>query len=294
RGSHSVSMQQLCLAFCVFVSQQVLANPNKKYQHSKRMFNIDCGAEYNTNRGTIRHPLSGGCYLNNEACTWIIRATTHIQITFSSFDVEANYDYLNLEDGEIMGSPLLGRFTGSSVPSPVYTSTHAAHLIFTSDGSVNGTGFELHWEPLGCVEPFVSIGDFCYYFSYSNNVSRNWKEARTYCHIFGDTDLAVFDKAPEDYRKIFQYLSDNGVIHNYLHVGAFDEHSDGSWKFVDSRLVDMAAPYWGHKEPVNHDTDLNHACLFHEDSDFDYRWKMGDCRDGDSYFICQQDIVSIT
>ncbi|CAL4159149.1 unnamed protein product, partial [Meganyctiphanes norvegica] len=109
--------------------------------------NSDCGGDYNSSSGMIRHPLSGSNYYNNDHCVWIIRAGSPLKITFVSFNTETRYDYLYIRDGNNNASPLLGTFHGGSVPSPVQTRTNEAHLLFTSDASVTRTGFELHWEP---------------------------------------------------------------------------------------------------------------------------------------------------
>ncbi|CAL4069068.1 unnamed protein product, partial [Meganyctiphanes norvegica] len=99
----------------------------------------------------IRHPLNGGTYLNNENCTWIIRAANEITITFVSFDTQTRRDYLYVRDGPSMDSAVIGIFSGiripSSVPGPVNTKTTSAHLHFTTDNSTTRTGFQLNWKP---------------------------------------------------------------------------------------------------------------------------------------------------
>ncbi|CAL4103410.1 unnamed protein product, partial [Meganyctiphanes norvegica] len=102
-----------------------------------------CGGEYNSSYGNISHPLNGGDYSNNENCIWIIRTSDPIKITFISFDTEGNRDFLVVRD-ELYN---LGVYTGSSVPTPIHTTTNVTYLHFTSDFSIVGTGFELYWEP---------------------------------------------------------------------------------------------------------------------------------------------------
>ncbi|CAL4096298.1 unnamed protein product, partial [Meganyctiphanes norvegica] len=106
-----------------------------------------CGGEYTSSSGMIRHPLSGGNYQNNENCIWIIRGSEPINITFVSFDIESGYDYLYVRDGTSSGSNSLGRFSGDGEPDAVQITTNAAYLLFTSDGSVTRTGFEITWAP---------------------------------------------------------------------------------------------------------------------------------------------------
>ncbi|CAL4130608.1 unnamed protein product, partial [Meganyctiphanes norvegica] len=110
-----------------------------------------CGGEFTTSSGVISHPLNGGNYGDNEACSWIIRTSNPIRISFTSFNVEQNWDFLKIRDGESAGAAIIGELTGDSIPSPVQTTTNAAYLSFTSDGSNTGTGFELSWEPVSAV-----------------------------------------------------------------------------------------------------------------------------------------------
>ncbi|CAL4070678.1 unnamed protein product, partial [Meganyctiphanes norvegica] len=106
---------------------------------------LDCGGEYNSSSGIIRHPLGGGNYQNNENCTWIISAAKYITITFVSFDTQTRRDYLYVRDGQSMSSAVIGIFSGtrvpSSVPGPVKTTTTSAHLHFTTDYTETRTGF---------------------------------------------------------------------------------------------------------------------------------------------------------
>jgi spore germination protein YaaH/PKD repeat protein len=84
-------------------------------------------------------------YYNNEDYTWTIapEATSSIDIDFTMFDVESNFDYLYIYDGidtgatQIAGSP----FTGLNSPGSFTTSTGAVTFRFTSDGATVAPGF---------------------------------------------------------------------------------------------------------------------------------------------------------
>jgi hypothetical protein len=84
-------------------------------------------------------------YYNNEDYTWTIAPSnaTSLDISFSAFDVELNYDYLYVYDGnstaaaQIPGSP----FTGTTLPASFTTSTGAVTFRFTSDLSTVKPGF---------------------------------------------------------------------------------------------------------------------------------------------------------
>ena len=44
---------------------------------------------------------------------------------------------------------MIKELTGHNTPSPVETSGNSGYIQFTSDETVNYTGFELHWTPSG-------------------------------------------------------------------------------------------------------------------------------------------------
>jgi len=84
-------------------------------------------------------------YYDDEDYTWTVAPTgaSSLDIVFSQFDVELNYDYLYIYDGpsdlspQISGSP----FTGTTSPGTFSTTTGAITFKFTSDGATNNPGF---------------------------------------------------------------------------------------------------------------------------------------------------------
>lgn len=88
---------------------------------------------------------AGGDYGNNETLTWTFYPDGGpVTATFSAFDLENNWDFLNVYDGPDNGSPLIGSYTGNTIPGP-FTSTHATGTLtfeFLSDGTVPNPGWE--------------------------------------------------------------------------------------------------------------------------------------------------------
>jgi Zn-dependent metalloprotease len=73
-----------------------------------------------------------------------------VRLTFRSFRTEPNYDYLYVYDGPNVSSPLLGTYTGTTLP-PVITSTGSTITVqFISDQAVNDSGFAINWS---CIAP---------------------------------------------------------------------------------------------------------------------------------------------
>lgn len=52
---------------------------------------------------------------------------------------------LQVRNGSNMQSPLLGRFCGNTVPSPIFPQSHVVFLRFKSDISGAHDGYEITW-----------------------------------------------------------------------------------------------------------------------------------------------------
>ncbi|MGH0153778.1 UNVERIFIED_CONTAM: hypothetical protein FKN15_025268 [Acipenser sinensis] len=79
-----------------------------------------------------------------------------------------------------------------------------------------------------------------YYFSKENKV---WKEARTFCQS-QNSDLAVINSNGE-----LKYLQDKGTAHE-LWLGLSDSDEEGTWKWLDGRVVEKRL--WHKGEPNNY------------------------------------------
>lgn len=81
-----------------------------------------------------------------------------VELNFSYLDVEGNYDFLNIYDGEDASAPLIGSYTGNTSPGIVTASNPAGALtvVFTSDYAVPATGWE---ASVSCVPCVVNIPD---------------------------------------------------------------------------------------------------------------------------------------
>ena len=100
--------------------------------------------------GTI-HDFGGPYkdYYNDEDYTWTINpdSATSLDIDFTFFDVELNYDYLYIYDGLDINSPQItgSPFTGMNSPGSFTTSTGAVTFRFYSDGATVNPGFEANY-----------------------------------------------------------------------------------------------------------------------------------------------------
>lgn len=86
-------------------------------------------------------------YADNSSVTTTICAsnlTDYVTVTFNSFALESNYDYLKVYDGTSASAPLIASFTGTTIPNAVSSSTPGGCLtfVFTSDFTMNLAGWE--------------------------------------------------------------------------------------------------------------------------------------------------------
>jgi hypothetical protein len=109
--------------------------------------------------GTLRD--SGGDianYRNSENYTYTISPTgaTSVTVTFSAFNLEANYDYLRIYNGPTTASPLIGTYTGTTSPGTKTASSGKMTLHFTSDGATTRAGYTATWSCVGGLNPVTA------------------------------------------------------------------------------------------------------------------------------------------
>ncbi|XP_019614808.1 PREDICTED: CUB and sushi domain-containing protein 1-like [Branchiostoma belcheri] len=100
----------------------------------------------NGNFGSFTSPGYPGHYPNNAYCTWqiYVNMSDVVAIRFTHFNLEYDstcyFDSLVVHDGPDATAPEIATLCGLSA-SDVFTTGNSAFLVFTSDGSVTGSGF---------------------------------------------------------------------------------------------------------------------------------------------------------
>lgn len=94
---------------------------------------------------------SGGAsrrYRNNESCGFVIQPLAGGEVTFeiSSFNLEANYDFLTLYDGTNASGNVIAQLTGTTGVGTYAAPSGAMFVQFTSDFSVRRPGFVANWS----------------------------------------------------------------------------------------------------------------------------------------------------
>jgi spore germination protein YaaH len=144
-----------------------------------------CASRCTDNAYDTSGPL--GNYLNNEnySMTYTNPNTSGtVSIAFNSFNLELNYDYLYIYDGASTAAPLIGTYTGSTLPPTINSTSNNITVRFTSDGATVNPGFELTWQ---CVNPTCTPATVV-------NPLNNWYTA-DFNATFTDTPCPTLDQA---------------------------------------------------------------------------------------------------
>ncbi len=96
-------------------------------------------------------------YANNSQCAWLIQPTlaNTISLSFSSFDTELDYDGVIVFDGANDTAPVLGQFTGTTLPSTVTSTGGSMYVLFLSDEALRSNGWDANYN-----STTLSSGDF--------------------------------------------------------------------------------------------------------------------------------------
>ncbi|XP_059190361.1 dorsal-ventral patterning tolloid-like protein 1 [Centropristis striata] len=120
-----------------------------------------CGGEITKDSGQIQSPNYPDDYRPSKECVWRITVSEgyNVGLSFQAFEIERHdscaYDYLEVRDGPLETSPLIGRFCGYDKPEDVRSTSHTLWMKFVSDGTVNKAGFAANFfkEEDECAKP---------------------------------------------------------------------------------------------------------------------------------------------
>src|SRR6056297_265048 len=90
-------------------------------------------------------------YLDDADCKWLIEGPlgSNINLIFNDFETESCCDFLRIYDGSTNSAPLLGSFSGSTLPPDIQTTAHQAYIEFETNFRVTDPGWELEYECIG-------------------------------------------------------------------------------------------------------------------------------------------------
>ncbi len=93
---------------------------------------------------------SGGAnqnYSDDERTLYIFSPTgaSSVTLNFTQFDLENNWDYLYIYDGNSLSSPLIGSYTGTTSPGAITSSGGSLLVELRSDCATNNAGWTATW-----------------------------------------------------------------------------------------------------------------------------------------------------
>ena len=98
--------------------------------------------------GTVEDGSGAADYNNNSNCRWLIQppGATQISISFTAFSTENSWDFVHVFAGADANAPLIGSFSGASVPALIAVPGGGAFVWFHSDGSVTAPGWSFNYS----------------------------------------------------------------------------------------------------------------------------------------------------
>lgn len=120
-----------------------------------------------------------GEYSNDEQSLTLINPpnTASITLTFSQFNIENNWDYLYVYDGNSINAPLIATYTGATLPGSITSSGNYLLLRFRSDCATTAAGWTATYttvpngdyiEPTTVVNPVAAWYDSSFVASYTD------------------------------------------------------------------------------------------------------------------------------
>jgi len=124
-------------------------------------------------------------YAHNQSCSWLIQPTgaTSVTLSFSSFNTEQNVDSVTVYDGTSSADPVLGNFSGGSIPSSVTSNGGDMYVEFNSNSTINDAGWDASYTSTSgpsCSGSTTltsltgTFGDGSGLSNYSNNLYCTW------------------------------------------------------------------------------------------------------------------------
>ena len=109
------------------------------------------GDTLTTASGTFDDGSGTANYANSLNCSWLIQppGASSINLTFNRFDVDNTIDRVAVYDGNSFSAPLIGTYTGNSIPAAINTSGGSLYVEFTTNGSVTASGWEATYSSSG-------------------------------------------------------------------------------------------------------------------------------------------------
>lgn len=113
--------------------------------------------------GTITDGSGANEYYNNLNCSWLINppGATSISLDFESFETESGYDFVRVYNGSNSSAPLIGTFSGNTIPHRLSANSGKMYIEFSTDHSITKAGWSASYACYNNTTPapFCSNGN---------------------------------------------------------------------------------------------------------------------------------------
>jgi len=167
-------------------------------------------------------------YQNNLSCSWLIDPAVNvvnIKLTFDWLDTEIDNDIVIIYDGDNTSAPILGSFSGNTMPTQLISTGNKMLITFTTNASVKAQGWSVSYtttKPVYCNNltvlnaPSGTISDGSNSYNYNTMTNCRWRieppNTGTITIQFVDFDiqpyedvLEIFDVSSSPYQLIDSY-----------------------------------------------------------------------------------------
>ncbi|MFH0865551.1 MAG: C10 family peptidase [Bacteroidota bacterium] len=136
--------------------------------------------------GTFTDGSGTSDYQDNADCSWLISPSDvidHLKINFNYLSTETTNDVVTIYDGPNTSSPVLGTYSGSTVPAQITSTSPEVLVRFTANGSTTDAGWMIFYNsvyPVYCTGTVTltdaggSFDDGSGVNNYNNNSNCKW------------------------------------------------------------------------------------------------------------------------
>lgn len=212
---------------------------------------------------------AGSNYSDDERKLYLIQPSgaVTVSISFVSFNIETDWDYMYIYDGSSTTDPVLGVFTGGTLPSNI-TSTGAEMLIeFRSDCATVSSGWQINWSSVAGPVPGDIIPP-----STAVSFSTDWKTV-DFISDFTDTDNVGGSGVQYQFYQVIDFdgtewraNADHGFFSDNFDLTIHPEWttSTGNWSIVSGYLNQV--------DETNSNTNIYASLNQDNDQIFLYHW----------------------